>query len=370
MKILHLLSGGGLGGIEILCRDIAHNSKQENEFVFLFSGGKITDELEREGQHIYRLYLKKGRIRRIGYLMRLVRIQQYDVIIAHHGTLSIFLYYLFLQAVFPEKIYIKYLHSVFDERFYYKNNWFHDRLICWSLNRIFRVSDHIVAVSEYVKVSFAKRFPCNSERIAVIYNGIPIKKYNLLKQQERGHGRTLLYIGRLEKEKGLAILLKAAEIMEKDGLYSFRIIIVGSGSYTEVLERVIAEERLEERVILEKETLDKDKYYGLADIFLYPSVCREAFGISIVEAMQQGLLCVASDTGGIPELINHQTNGFLFRTGNARSLVNCLYGIFNMDQETKNAVCMQAAVTAQGFSIENTIEQLEKLYEKWGEVSE
>ena len=86
--------------------------------------------------------------------------------------------------------------------------------------------------------------------------------------------------------------------------------------------------------------------------------------------MQQGLLCVASDTGGLPELINHQTNGFLFRTGNARSLVNCLYGIFNMDQETKNAVCMQAAVTAQGFSIENTIEQLEKLYEKWGEVSE
>lgn len=368
MKILHLLSGGGLGGIEVLCRDIAYNSKQENEFVFLFSGGGITDELERNGHHIYRLYLKKGRIRRFGYLMRLIKIQRYDVIIAHHGTLSIFLYYLFIQAVFPEKIFIKYLHSVFDERYYYKNNWFHDSLIRWSLNRIFIVSDHIVAVSEYVKASFEKHFPRNSERIAVIYNGIPLIQYDLSQQQEHRH--TLLYIGRLEEEKGLAVLLKAAGIMEKDGIYSFRIIIVGSGSYIKEMKRLISEEGLKRRVILERETLDKEKYYGLADIFVYPSVCREAFGISIAEAMQHGLLCVASDTGGIPELIEHGTNGFLFRTGDEKSLTDCLYRIFNMDQEARKAVCMHAAVTAEGFSIVHTIEQLEKLYEKWGEVSE
>lgn len=364
MRILHLLSGGGLGGIEVLCRDIAHKSKHENEFVFLFSGGKIADELDGEGQCVYRLYMKKGRICRTVHLMNLVRKQRYDVIIAHHGSLSIFLYYLFIQAVFPLKIYIKYLHSAFDENFYYKDNWIHDFLIRWSLKRIFRVSDHIVAVSNYVKASFVKCFPCNSDRIAVVYNGIPLKQCRFSRLPKNGH--TLLYIGRLEEEKGLLVLLKTAKFMANEGRFNFKIIVVGSGSYKKEMMRLIVAEKLENIVILEEETLDKEKYYCQADIFLYPSICQEAFGISIAEAMWYELICVASDTGGIPELIEHRINGFLFQAGDEQALKDCLYHIFNMKKEEKNSVCAQAVATAERFSIEHTIEQLENLYEKRG----
>lgn len=362
MRILHLLSGGGLGGIEVLCKDIACESKNKNEFAFLFSGGKIADELDRERQCIYRLYNKKGRICRIVYLLSLIRKQQYDVIVAHHDSLSMYLFYLFIRAVFPTKIYIKYLHSAFDESFCYKNNMLYNLLIRWSLRCIFNVSDHIVAVSNDVKTSFTKYFSYNSKQIEVVYNGIPLKPYSFSKQQKHRH--TLLYIGRLEKEKGLSVLLKAANIMAKEDHFNFKVIIVGSGSYREELERQIIAENLDNKVFLEEETLDKEKYYSQSDIFLYPSVCREAFGISIVEAMWYGLLCVASDTGGIPELVEHGTNGFLFRTRDEQALKECLYQIFSMKQEEQNIVCAQAVATAESFSIQHTVEQLEKLYEK------
>ena len=48
MKILHLLSGGNIGGIEMLCRDISELSHEQNEFCFLYSGGVMADEMEKK----------------------------------------------------------------------------------------------------------------------------------------------------------------------------------------------------------------------------------------------------------------------------------------------------------------------------------
>ena len=56
MKILHLLSGGNIGGIEMLCRDISELSHEQNEFCFLYSGGVMADEMEKKNVHVYRFY--------------------------------------------------------------------------------------------------------------------------------------------------------------------------------------------------------------------------------------------------------------------------------------------------------------------------
>lgn len=363
MKVLHLLSGGGLGGIEILCKEIAKVSKLENEFVFLFSGGKIADELEKEGHVVYRFYRRNGRLNSILQLINQVKRQKYDVIIAHHGSLSIFLYYLILMVRFPKKIYIKYLHSVFDPRFYYKGQIFHDRLMNWALNRIFATSDNIVAVSEYVRESFVKVFPCQPERISVIYNGILVKDKN---QRYIPIRHSLLYIGRLEEEKGMASLIEAAKILKKENKWDFCMTVVGTGSYKEYMERLIQIENLQDWIALKEGTLEKDDYYCRSECFLYPSVCQEAFGISLVEAMDYGLICVASNVGGIPEIITHGQNGFLFPAGDAMALVSCLHQVFAMNETERANIRCNARLSAQRYSIEQTVRELENLYQKRG----
>lgn len=89
MKILHLMSGGSLGGIEVLCKNIADYSSHENEFAFLFSGGPIADQIEKTTP-IYRLYENNNRIWRFIKLRKLVKRRSYDVIIAHHEGLCFF----------------------------------------------------------------------------------------------------------------------------------------------------------------------------------------------------------------------------------------------------------------------------------------
>lgn len=363
MKILHLMSCGDLGGIEILCKNIADCSIHENEFAFLFSGGPIADQLEKTSR-IYRLYENTNRLRRFRKLQNLVKKENYDVIIAHHGSLSIFIYFILLMHSIPHAVSLKYLHSSFDRNYYYKNRLIHDCLMNWSLKYIFRKSDHIIAVSEFVKDSFLKYFPCEKEQMHVIYNGITLSEHKIKKRNKEKI--QILYIGRLVEIKGIDVLIQAARILKTKTKKIFEIEIVGSGPLKNDLKKLVNESGLDETVLFRKETLQKEVYFQNADLFVYPSVCDEAFGISLVEAMEYGIICVASDRGGIPEIVRHGENGFLFPSGDPVQLAKQLLHIINLNDESYRSLQNHAYQTAKKFSIEKTMNQLEQLYENPG----
>ena len=100
MKILHLLSGGGIGGIEMLCQNIAELNRGENEFCFLYSGGSIAEEMKQSGVPVY-LYFREKLVLRMFKLWLLVKRQKYDVIIVHHEGIGIYLFYLMLLYHMP-----------------------------------------------------------------------------------------------------------------------------------------------------------------------------------------------------------------------------------------------------------------------------
>ena len=100
-----------------------------------------------------------------------------------------------------------------------------------------------------------------------------------------------------------------------------------------------------------------------SDIFVYPSVCEEAFGISVIEAMARGCIVVTFNKGGLPELIKDGVNGFLVTKADEESLARKLEEIienkYNNQEIIKNAI-----ETAKHFTIDNTIENLYKEYKK------
>ena len=101
------------------------------------------------------------------------------------------------------------------------------------------------------------------------------------------------------------------------------------------------------------------KFLDQADIFVYPSIWEEAFGISVVEAMARGCIPLVSNKGGLPEVIGEHTE-YLFNT--EEELKNKIETILSKGISEEDIKEMKKQ--AKNFTIEKTIERLEEEYKK------
>lgn len=124
-----------------------------------------------------------------------------------------------------------------------------------------------------------------------------------------------LYVGQMEKYKGVNVLLAAARIVPSS--FNFEISLIGDGSLGPEL-RKLRDQRIRFRGRLAPE--DVAKAYAFADALIMPSLCEENSPMVIAEALSNGLPVIATVVGGIPEMIEHNVNGMLTSPGNAEEL--------------------------------------------------
>lgn len=315
LKVLHLLTGGGIGGIEVLCREISKTDRFENGFAFLTFGGQIYDRMRLEGARVYPLFELGGKFS-LKKLKRLIELaKEYDVLIVHHEDPFLEMY--FCSTVRYSKIKgIRYVHSCYgDIRQRYGN------IIKEILNRIImqrslEAADMICYVSKAGRKSCRSLYRVKKEKERIIYNGISDeilnegKEYFLRRKRHDTEGIvSILYVGRLSSIKGIDLLIRAFDKCRHEN--KLKLIIVGDGEQRRELEELVEKLELKGLVSFEGFKTDIKAYLSTADLFIYPSVCEEVFGISIVEAMAFGIPCIANRVGGIPEIINDGENGFL-----------------------------------------------------------
>src|SRR6202034_221640 len=157
----------------------------------------------------------------------------------------------------------------------------------------------------------------------VIPNGVATRRYRKAEPLPGwpGPGGAIGFLGRLdESRKGLAVLLKAFEILGPDppGL---RLLVAGPAADAgEVLHRVPAD--LRDRVVLLGQVSEDDKVRVLhsVDVFCSPNTGGESFGIVTAEAMAAGLPVVASDIDAFRQVLEGGEAGELFITGDAGEL--------------------------------------------------
>ncbi|HSE40469.1 MAG TPA: glycosyltransferase family 4 protein, partial [Acidobacteriota bacterium] len=128
-----------------------------------------------------------------------------------------------------------------------------------------------------------------------------------------------LSVGRLERNKGFQILLKA--LAQTKGLPStWHLILGGSGSMLAELKQVASSEGIASHVTFANQiaTEDMDCLYQTADIFIHPSL-YEGSSIVTLEAMMNGLPVIATTVGGLPDKV-HAENGWLIPPNDATAL--------------------------------------------------
>lgn len=357
-RILHLLSCADMGGIEMLCRSIAEYSTDENDFCLLYRGGILEDKIAETGSIVYPLYHCNIFMRYIK-LFLLMKKRNYDTVIVHHEGKGIYLFFIFLTYLFPHKKYVKYLHCAYDKEMI--KDCLEKMLLCISLNK----ADLAIAVSEYVRDSYCSKLDIIADKITILYNGSCVKISDLETVRENRHEKMtrLLYIGRVVKIKGVQTLLRAIEILLSQG-YQLQLDILGDGTDMLQCKKLCEELEIEDSVHFRGVVMAKEKYYSDADIFIYPSLCKEAFGISIVEAMAHGLICVASNVGGIPEIIEDGVSGYLVESNNTHALAEKIeLAIKICRNDSRNNMSRRAVSRACEFDIENMIQKFHQLVE-------
>jgi alpha-maltose-1-phosphate synthase len=193
-------------------------------------------------------------------------------------------------------------------------------------SNMFRVSDAIISVSQSMKREIVQTGSVDSNNVHVVYNGIEIEQLDALdadaeeidtaRREYAPNGeRIVLFAGRIDYLKGVSsLLVSAARVIEYVGDVIY--LIAGEyvpGEYTDFVFSLAQNlPGLKERVKFLGKLPKKRLFqlYRLADLVVVPSVI-ESFGYVAAEAMVAGATVIASDIGGLSELIEHRKSGVL-----------------------------------------------------------
>jgi phosphatidyl-myo-inositol alpha-mannosyltransferase len=228
---------------------------------------------------------------------------------------------------------------------------------------IFSKLTEITAVSE-VAAGFVRGQ--TGRQVTIIPNGIDLGKYkkpSVIKQAPHKPMLTILYVGRLEKRKGVRYLLKAYKQLLKD-TGNVELVIVGDGPDRERLEAWVEAHKVLnvtfKGFVPEKLKL---KLLGDADIFCSPALYGESFGIVLLEAMAMGVVSVAGNNVGYSGVMKGPGQISIVNPKNIDEFADRLALLLN-DQQARQKWLDWAEQYVVQFDYEKVVDAYEKLYKK------
>lgn len=220
----------------------------------------------------------------------------------------------------------------------------------WLAGQSLRRMSRILAISNAVKKSIVDALPALAEKTAVVYNGINLDSMTPV---ERNSDRKQFVVGTVMRDdprKGFDVFERCAQLSSEAGLpIIFKAGMSGKGPAS----RFVSVESINGR----------KKVFGFLDklnIFVLPSH-EEGLGLAAIEAMARGIPVIVSDAGGLPEVVQHGTDGLVFASGNAHALFDSVRTLFH-DPDLAQKLAAAAFKKAQKFSLKNMINNIERHY--------
>jgi len=201
------------------------------------------------------------------------------------------------------------------------------------LNRRRRKLDGKIAVSKPAMDYASKYVPGYYN---VIPNGVDLEHFSpdVSPIEEFCDGKqNILFVGRLERRKGLIYLIKAYQQVKRE-IPNSRLIVVGPGTrLRKPYEKWIKRNGLEDVVFVGYTSYDDlPRYYKTADVYCAPSTSRESFGIVLLEAMAIGKPIVASSIDGYSRVVTDGEDGLLVPPRDSRALAEALVYVLSDDK--------------------------------------
>ena len=178
----------------------------------------------------------------------------------------------------------------------------------------------VIVIAKFTQQYLIENYKISAEKVNLIYQGVDLLRFQSspetqAKAQKRYRLPTnatpiLGCIGSFEERKGQAILLKALSLAKKILPY-IHLLLVGDGADESKLKKQVAELDLTENVSFFPFTQDPELLFARVDLTILPSIAKEGLPNILLESLAMGTPVIASDFGGIPEVIIDRETGIL-----------------------------------------------------------
>jgi len=232
--------------------------------------------------------------------------------------------------------------------------------------------------SSYLMNDFLVKHPdFPHERCFLLHNGVDLNFFSLKKNRESEvkDKTKILYTGSWNKPKGVFVFLKAIKFLEQNRS-DFEVLIAGSPYLYDtgkVLKwQIEAECKVKQSVSNLKSAKivqglnygNMPKLYQSSDVFVCPSIWNEPFGLCLIEAMACGTPVIASEIGGIPEIVINKKTGLLVKPNDPQDIVTNLNHLLDNKRERQVLGLKGRNRVEKMFSMEKHCIKLMEIYSK------
>ena len=344
LKVLQVIPKLGYGGAETGCYDIAHYLPENNcESFIVTSGGDLLKFVDKKKVKVIKLPVdSKNPLLIVFNSLALIWIILFNNISIVHARSRAPAWSCYLATILTGRKFVTTFHGTYN--FESKLKQFY--------NSVMVRSDLIIAGSNFIfshiKENYSKYFDVN-KRLRVIFRGINVDYFDpttkldsdekkLLKQWEIEKDKKIILLpGRLTSWKGQELFIEAINLVNIElGYEAFYVVILGSDQgrdlYKKKLTKLTEQFRMNNQVRFIDHCKDMALAYKISDIIVSASTEPEAFGRVAVEAQSMEKPIIASNIGGSNETIIDEKTGFLFETGNAKSLSQKILKLLYLDE--------------------------------------
>ena len=350
IKVLQVIPKLGYGGAETGCYDIAHYLSENNCKSFIVtSGGELTKFINKEKVKLIRLpvHSKNPLLIFLNTIILIGIILFFNISIVHARSRAP-AWSSFFATNLTRRKFVTTFHGTYNFSGKFKKFY----------NSVMVRSDLIIAGSNFIFSHIKENyyeFLKSKKKFLVIFRGINIDYFDpstkldsdekklLEKWEINKEKKIILAPGRLTSWKGQELLIEAINLVKIElGYEAFHVVILGSDQgrnlYKKKLIRLTEQYRLNNQIKFINHCKDMALAYKISDIVISPSIEPEAFGRVAVEAQSMEKLIIASNIGGSNETIINEKTGFLFESGNAKSLSEKIIRAITMDETSINLI--------------------------------
>ena len=213
-----------------------------------------------------------------------------------------------------------------------KASW-HNKIIEDLIDKlVIKSSGNIITVSENCQKSLRIRSNfLDFKNMAYIYNGIEEPKEKLLNKEKNIPTKNYcLMLATYEKRKGHEYLIKAFnEVVKEFDDIELRIYGHGQPHEKKYVSELLKKYKIQDKIQLGDFESETEKLIANAKILLVPSQAYESFGLTIIEAMSQGIPVITTDVGGMPEVLGSSEAGFICSKNDPSQFADAIKSILN-----------------------------------------
>ncbi len=350
LKVLQVIPKLGYGGAETGCYDIAHYLPENGcESFIVTSGGELIKFINKEKVKLIKLPVhSKNPLIILFNTIALIFIIIFNNISIVHARSRAPAWSCFFATKVTRRKFVTTFHGTYN--FNNKMKRFYNSIMVKS-NLVIAGSNFIFS---HIKNNYSEYLNLKN-KLLVIFRGINVDYFDPTTKTEdeekkllqswdiEENKKIILLPGRLTSWKGQELFLEAINLVNIQlGYKAFHAIILGSDQgrdlFKKKLIRLSEQYRMTDQVKFINHCKDMALAYKVSDIVVSPSIEPEAFGRVAVEAQSMQKVIIASNIGGSNETVIDEKTGYLFETGNAKSLCEKILIVLNLDQTTLKTI--------------------------------